>query len=712
MPTHHLRPTSGGQDIEEQDICYFAQTNFRNQMRQFGIQTDDRRRHMYVVGKTGMGKTTVMENMVLHDIYAGHGVGVVDPHGDFAEKIINFIPSNRINDVVYFNPCDLDYPIGFNILEVANEEQKHLVASGLMGIFKKIWPDVWSARMEYILNNTLLALLEYPGSTLLGINRLLSDKKYRRKVMRQVKDPVIKSFWLVEFAGYNDRYAQEAVAPIQNKIGQFLSASVIRNMVAQVKSTIDVRNLMDNKKILIMNLSKGRIGEDNSRLLGGMLITKIQLAAMERVDTPENDRKDFFLYVDEFQNFATPSFANILSEARKYRLSLIMAHQYITQLDEIVANAVFGNVGTILTFRIGGQDAEFLAKEFAPTFIEEDLVNLPKYQIYLKLMINGVASHPFSAMTMPPIGSPTGNAEKVIRVSRERYAKSRQLIEEKIMKWSGMAEGTEEGGEDDDDDDMDEENSLGATPVPKKSDTPKPSPKPAPLASVSVPRPAPTPSPRREEPKKEEKVVLSSLPPRDTVVRQTPPPPPPAIPVSAPRPASVLSPPPVVSGSIPAVRTSPLPMSPSAHSSSVSRPEPSVISPVSPLLPPQTSRPQQEPEVVAFDPAPVATGVERSATPSLQQVDPDRKKRKRRRKKKGPGTEGNASQSGGGMPRPAMSLSQPSEPIRNPVMSLPVTPKPQSPPEPQPLPQRELAPPVAPPKPTIIAPDEIIRFDD
>lgn len=443
MPTPQLKKAN--QPTEEvQKICLFAQTNYRNQMRRFGIKVDDRRRHMYVIGKTGMGKTTMLENMVLHDIYNGHGLGIVDPHGDFAEKIVDYIPSHRINDVVYINPSDVEYPIGFNILEVENEEQKHLVAAGLMGIFKKIWPDVWSSRMEYILNNTLLALLDYPGSTLLGINRMLSDKKYRKRVVSKLTDPVIKSFWQTEFASWEDRYRKEAVAPIQNKIGQFLSASVIRNMVAQVKSTINIREAMDSRKIVIMNLSKGRIGEDNSRLLGGMLITKIQLAAMERVDTPEKDRQDFFLYVDEFQNFATQSFANILSEARKYRLSLIMAHQYVAQLTEEVRDAVFGNVGTIVSFRVGAADALLLAAEYAPTFTEEDLVNLSKYNIFLKLMIDGVASQPFSAATMPPIGHPTGNAEKVIRVSRERYAKKREEIEDKITRWSGMGGGDED----------------------------------------------------------------------------------------------------------------------------------------------------------------------------------------------------------------------------------------------------------------------------
>ncbi len=426
------------------EINFFGMTNYRNQNRKFGIKLDDRRRHMYVVGKTGMGKTTILENMVLNDIYSGHGVGVVDPHGDFAEKIINYVPPNRINDIVYFNPADLDYPIGFNILETIRPDQKHLIASGLMGVFKKIWPDVWSARMEYILNNTILALLDFPGTTLLGINRMLADEEYRKRVVNNTKDPVVKAYWQTEFANYSDKFRSEAVSPIQNKIGQFLSASVIRNIVAQVKSRINIREIMDEQKIFIMNLSKGRIGEDNSRLLGGMLITKIQLSAMERVDIPEPTRKDFFLYVDEFQNFATESFANILSEARKYRLDLIMAHQYMEQLDETVLASVIGNVGTMVTFRVGSTDAEILAKEFAPTFIEEDLVNLPKFHTYLKLMIDGVASRPFSALTLPPIGSPTNSTEKVVRVSRERYAVPREKIEDKIARWSGMVVMTDE----------------------------------------------------------------------------------------------------------------------------------------------------------------------------------------------------------------------------------------------------------------------------
>jgi hypothetical protein len=509
--------------IGNPDVNYFGMTNFRNKNAKFGIKLDDRRRHMYVVGKTGMGKTTLLENMVLNDIYAGHGVGVVDPHGDFAEKIIDYIPAHRINDVVYFNPSDIDFPIGFNILESIDPRYRHLVASGLMGVFKKIWPDVWSARMEYILNNTLLALLEFPNTTLLGINRLLADNAYRKRVIQNLKDPVIKSFWETEFAGYNDRYKQEAVAPVQNKIGQFLSASVIRNIVAQVKSRINIREIMDTKKIFIMNLSKGRIGEDNSRLLGGMLITKIQLAAMERVDTPERDRKDFFLYVDEFQNFATESFSNILSEARKYRLDLTMAHQYMEQLDETVLAAVIGNVGTLVTFRVGSTDAEILAKEFAPTFIETDLVNLTKFQIYLKLMIDGVASQPFSANTLSPINVSTASTEKVVKVSRERYATSRENIEDKIMRWTGMESGETEDegdirGKDKDEQYTEDEEGMPVLVEKKKVLVPPPvSPKPTPppvQKPISAPAQKITPPPVKPQtpplPKKIEPVLVKN----------------------------------------------------------------------------------------------------------------------------------------------------------------------------------------------------------
>ncbi|MDI6591572.1 MAG: type IV secretion system DNA-binding domain-containing protein [Patescibacteria group bacterium] len=435
------------------EINFFGLTTFRSERKKFGIKTDDRRRHVYIIGKTGMGKTAMLENMAIQDIQKGHGVGFIDPHGEAAERLLDFIPSHRINDVVYFNPADLEYPIAFNVMEKVDLEHRHLVAGGLMGVFKKIWPDVWSARMEYILNNCISALLEYQNSTLLGVNRMLADPEYRKKVVDRVTDPVVKSFWVQEFARYTQRLEVEATAAIQNKVGQFISNPLVRNIIGQVQSTIDMRKVMDERKILIANISKGRIGEDNSRLLGALLITKLQLAAMSRVDIPEEERRDFYLYVDEFQNFATKAFVNILSEARKYRLALILANQYIAQLEEMtpigksseVRDAIFGNVGTIVCFRVGAEDAEFLEKEFLPEFNAQDLVNLPKYNIYLKLMIDGLTGRPFSAETLPPFPKPEkSNKEKIIRVSRERYGTPRKIVEEKIAKWVGVLKLPEE----------------------------------------------------------------------------------------------------------------------------------------------------------------------------------------------------------------------------------------------------------------------------
>jgi len=336
---------------------------------------------MYVIGKTGVGKSSLLSNLIVQDIANGEGVCVVDPHGELAESILRKIPEERVDDVIYFNPADSDYHIGFNVLDLPNPKYKHLAASGLMAIFTKIWANVWSARMEYILNNAILALLDTPGSSLLGINRILVDKDFRQEIINNVKDPVIKAFWVHEYEEWQDRFRNEAIAPIQNKVGQFLSTALVRNIVGQSRSTIDIFDVMNKGKILIINVSKGTIGEDNSALLGGMLITKIQLAAMERVRIPEDERVDFYLYVDEFQNFATDSFASVLSEARKYRLNLILAHQYVGQLvtdvSTRVRDAIFGNTGTMITFRIGAMDAEFLEPEFQPELEAEDLVNLP-----------------------------------------------------------------------------------------------------------------------------------------------------------------------------------------------------------------------------------------------------------------------------------------------------------------------------------------------
>jgi len=430
--------------MHNEKITKFAKTNFRGQERVFGIKEDDRRRHFYVVGKTGTGKTTMIQNMAIQDIQNGRGVAIVDPHGEFAETVLKAVPANRINDVIYFNPADQEWPIAFNVMEKVDTEYRHLIASGLVGVFKKIWADSWGPRLEYILRNAILALLEYPSSTLLGVTRILVDKSYRERVVEKITDPVVKSFWVDEFTKWNERVLQEVISPIQNKVGQFLSSALIRNIVGQTKSAFNIRDLMDQEKVIIMNLSKGRIGEDNSALLGAMMITKIQLAAMARVDVPEEERKDFYLYVDEFQNFATDSFANILSEARKYRLNLILVHQYIGQLttdtSTKVRDAVFGNVGTIATFRIGAEDAEFLEKEFEPVFLIQDLVNLPNRNIYIKLMIDGLTGSAFSAATLPPLDltKTIGNAEKVIKVTRERYGTQRDIVEEKIARWSGM----------------------------------------------------------------------------------------------------------------------------------------------------------------------------------------------------------------------------------------------------------------------------------
>lgn len=419
--------------METNNINYFGKLHFRGREDIFGIKSEDRTRHMYVIGKTGMGKTALLQNMAVQDVMGGNGMGVIDPHGDFAERVLDFVPEHRIKDVVYFNPADSHFPIGLNLLEDVGYDERHLVASGLMGVFKKIWVDVWSARMEYLLNNAILALMEYPKSTLLDVNKMMTNKAFRKEVMSHVQDPVVSEFWLEQFVNWGERLAGEATAAIENKVGQFTSAPLIRNIVGQHQSTIDFREIMDSGKILVVNLSKGYIGEENSRLLGAMTITKLYLSAMSRVDIPEHERREFVLYVDEFQNFASEAFEGILSEARKYRLSLVLAHQYIEQMDETVRNAVFGNVGTLVSFRVGATDAEYLEKEFVPNFVVEDLVNLGRYHIVLRLMINGVGSSPFSAKTIDPFQpSHESYREFIIAESRKKWTVSREYIEEII----------------------------------------------------------------------------------------------------------------------------------------------------------------------------------------------------------------------------------------------------------------------------------------
>ncbi|NBD73782.1 type IV secretion system DNA-binding domain-containing protein [Patescibacteria group bacterium] len=422
-------------------VTYFAQTDARGKRVPFGIKREDRSRHMYVIGKTGMGKSTLLENLAIQDIQRGEGLTFIDPHGGTAEKLLEYVPEERVKDVVYFAPFDLSYPISFNVLENVEPDKRHLVINGLMATFEKIWVDAWSARMAYILQNTIAALLEWPDATLLGVNRMYTDKEFRKQVVDNVTDPSVKSFWVEEFAKYTDRFAAEATPAIQNKIGQFASNALIRNIIGQPQSSFSMRDIMDNKKIFIVNLSKGRVGEGNANMLGSMLITKLYLAAMSRADASASEMRDLpphYLYVDEFQSFANRSFADILSEARKYKLALTIAHQYIEQMEEEVRAAVFGNVGTMITFRVGSYDAEVLEKEFAPIFTMTDIVNLGRFQIYLKLMIDGVASAPFSATTLPGPDEPADSFKtRAIAASRAQYSRPRSEVEAEISSWHG-----------------------------------------------------------------------------------------------------------------------------------------------------------------------------------------------------------------------------------------------------------------------------------
>ncbi len=423
--------------IQNSTECYIGNRSDNKTKDVFGIDGADRRKHVYIVGKTGMGKTTLLTNMILQDIYNGLGVCFIDPHGDSSEYILDRIPPHRHKDVVYFNPADTEFPVGLNILEAQRGEESFLITSSLMAVFNKIWRGAWSSRMEYILSNTLLTLLENKGSTLLGVVRLLTDEKYRKKIVSKVDDPLVKNFWTLEFNKFNDKYRTEAIAPILNKVGQFFSNELIRNILGQIDSTVDFRDIMDSGKILIANLSKGKLGEENSNLLGSLLISKLEIATMSRVDIPEQSRQDFFLYIDEFQNFTTESFAGILSEARKYRLNLILAHQYIAQLTESgsmhVKNAIFGNVGTIISFRVGADDAKEIAKEFGGSVTANQLLNLDRGEIAIKLGTEHKILEPFLGHTLPPLFEQLkGQTELVVQSSRELYSLSRSTVADQI----------------------------------------------------------------------------------------------------------------------------------------------------------------------------------------------------------------------------------------------------------------------------------------
>ncbi len=406
-----------------------------NEEQPFGLGRRDRRQHVYVVGQTGSGKTTLLRNLVLQLVHAGEGVGLIDPHGDLAAELLDHIPPSRFDDVVYFNPADLDFPIAFNLLAGVPTDQRHLVSSGVVGAFKSIWRDSWGPRLEYILYAAIAALLDCQNTTILGVQRLLVDERYRAWVVKQVKDPMVRSFWLDEFEQYDDRFRREAIAPIQNKIGQLLMAPPIRNILGQVKSKIDPRFMMDDGRILIANLSKGRIGDDKANLLGAVLVSVFQAAAMSRADVPEGERTDFHLVVDEFHNFATDSFAAILSEARKYRLCLTLSHQYLNQLPDTIREAVFGNVGTLVSFRVGKADAGVLAESFGGTYPPSRYSDLANHEVCVKLLADGGYGDPFLGRTFPPAAPSYGRSGNLIRRSRERYATPRRVVEEKIERW-------------------------------------------------------------------------------------------------------------------------------------------------------------------------------------------------------------------------------------------------------------------------------------
>ncbi len=413
-------------NVTEEDkrgINFFAKTLFKNRETIFGVKNQDRRRHIWSIGKTGTGKSTLIANMAIDDFKKGRGVAVIDPHGDLCEILLDYIPRSRINDTIYFNPADKDFPITINPLEVSNKEEAELVVSGIVSIFHKIFGFSWGPRLEYILRNTLLSLAELPSSTLKDVPLILSNRNFRKKTVAQIKDPIQKRFWLDEFEKMPERLQKEAISPIQNKVGQFVTSPLIRKVIGSPKSSIQLDQIMNEGKILLANLSQGRLGEDNSSLLGAMLITKLQLAAMHRVDVPEEQRPDFYLYVDEFQNFATTSFIKILSEARKYRFNIMLANQYMAQIPEEVQKAILGNAGTIISFAVGAEDAQILHKEFAEVFSENDLVNLSNFQIALKLMIEQHSCRPFLAHTLPLPVSRNQNRAKVVRVSRQRWTR-------------------------------------------------------------------------------------------------------------------------------------------------------------------------------------------------------------------------------------------------------------------------------------------------
>jgi hypothetical protein len=430
-----IRDSDNGSGIPNDGIVWMGHRHVWGGLEPFGLRALDRRHHVYCLGKTGSGKTTLLRNLILQDLQAGRGVGVIDPHGDLAEDLLDHISSHRSDDVVYFNPADHDYPIGYNLLKTVSPESRHLIASGFVSALKSIWRDSWGPRLEYILYAATAALVDCENASILGLQRILSDHRYRDWVVKQVKDPVVKSFWRDEFAHYDKRFMNEAIAPIQNKVGQLLMAPPVRNIFGQVRSKVDPLFIMDDRRIFIANLSKGKLGEDKANLIGAILVSQFQLAAMARAGRPQHEREDFYLYIDELHNFSTDSFAAILSEARKYHLCLTLSHQYMAQLREPIRDAVLGNVGTMIAFRVGEHDGQILEREFGRTYSARHFTELGNYEVCVKLLANGEHGDPFLGSTFPPDAKRYGRKDELIRRSREKYATPRKVVEEKIERW-------------------------------------------------------------------------------------------------------------------------------------------------------------------------------------------------------------------------------------------------------------------------------------
>lgn len=435
LSTKQAPPKELPTDLSDPEISFFGATNFRSERVAFGMKRSDRRRHLYVVGKSGSGKSKLLELLIKNDIDTGQGVGVLDPHGDLVDNILTVIPKERIKDVIIFDPSDLSYPASFNPLEQVPEELKMRVTIGFIEIFKKLFGTNWSPRLEHVLRYTTLALLDTPDTTVLSILKMLSDKNYRQMIVRNIQDNVVKNFWVNEFAGWSEKFDNEAITPLLNKVGQFVATNMIRNIVGQPKNLFHFREMMDSRKILLMKISKGILGEENASLLGAMVVTKIYQAAMSRADTAEHKRIDFYLYVDEFHNFATGMFDEILSESRKYRLNLTIANQFLGQLDERIRKTVFGNVGTLVSFRVGGEDAGMIASEFNPRFTHRDIINLGVREFCMKMSIDGEIKDAFSGKTLTMKLPDQHFKDECIDFSRKHYARPISEVKDILSRW-------------------------------------------------------------------------------------------------------------------------------------------------------------------------------------------------------------------------------------------------------------------------------------